>query len=102
MSAAVWYNTWSMAAEPPLTDTKGIDRMNQADYGLHTGFTRAPRSVFGRVLCGVRLVLVRVAFVRGGRSRGGSQGGSQRRRIVEVKPKAADSPRAGHGLATDF
>ena len=28
-------------------------------------------------------------------------GGSQRRRIVEVKPKAADSPRAGHGLATD-
>ena len=29
-------------------------------------------------------------------------GGSQRRRIVEVKPKAADSPRAGNGLATDF
>ena len=28
-------------------------------------------------------------------------GGSQRRRIVEVKPKAADTPRAGHGLATD-
>ena len=32
------------------------------------------RSAFGRVLCGVRLMLVRVAFVRGGRSRGGSQG----------------------------
>ena len=32
------------------------------------------RSAFGRVLCGVRLVLVRVGFVRGGRSRGGSQG----------------------------
>ena len=32
------------------------------------------RSAFGRDLCGVRLVLVRVAFVRGGRSRGGSQG----------------------------
>ena len=31
------------------------------------------RSAFGRVLCGVRLVLVRVAFVRGGRSRGGSR-----------------------------
>ena len=29
------------------------------------------RSAFGRFLCGVRLVLVRVAFVRGGRSRGG-------------------------------
>ena len=31
------------------------------------------RSAFGRDLCGVRLVLVRVAFVRGGRSRGGTR-----------------------------
>ena len=31
------------------------------------------RSAFGRFLCGVRLVLVRVAFVRGGRLRGGSR-----------------------------
>ena len=60
------------------------------------------RSAFGRFLCGVRLVLVRVAFVRGGRSRGGSQGGSQRRQIVEVKHKAADTTRAHHGRITDF
>ena len=32
------------------------------------------RSAFGRVLCGVRLVLVRVAFVRGG-SQGEAKGG---------------------------
>ena len=48
--------------------------------GLECGVERARlcssvvRSAFGRVLCGVRLVLVRVAFVRGG-SQGEAKGG---------------------------
>ena len=85
------------------------------------------RSAFGRVLCGVRLVLVRVAFVRGGRSRGGSRthnglltdgtraclrtsdgratGGHRSDLDESSYPKmgggaAADLPRTGNGHAT--
>ena len=50
------------------------------------------RSSFGRVLCGVRLVLVRVAFVRGGRSRGGSR---------THNGLLTDGTRTHNGLLTD-
>ena len=41
---------------------------------LCSSVVRFVRSAFGRVLCGVRLVLVRVAFMRGG-SQGEAKGG---------------------------
>ena len=70
------------------------------------------RSSFGRVLCGVRLVLVRVAFVRGGLSTG-QRRTSDRRRTGGHSSDAdilrhskmggggldPDGTRAAHGLA---
>lgn len=60
------------------------------------------RSSFGRVLCGVRLVLVRVAFVRGGSQGEAADCG---RRRVHLRPwewSLRDTRRPLHGPATDF
>ena len=66
------------------------------------------RSAFGRALCGVRLMLVRVAFVRGG-SQGEAECGElwtterpQQDMGTGAPRQAADLPRAHHGLVTDF
>ena len=71
--------------------------------GLECGVERARlcssvvRSAFGRVLCGVRLVLVRVAFVRGGSQGEAADCGSE----AQGGGRYTGWPRAGYGLRTD-
>ena len=60
------------------------------------------RSSFGRVLCGVRLVLVRVAFVRGGSQGEAADCGRRRVHIRTWDWSLRDTRRTLHGPATDL
>ena len=74
----------------------------RAGASVFVGCSFCVRSSFGRVLCGVRLVLVRVAFVRGGSQGEAADCG---RRRVHNRPwewSLRDTRRTLHGPATDF